>query len=247
MTVAPVGYQCPECIRSGRSRHPTTRFGGRVGRDGAGTTALISVCIAGFLFVGLLGGFGGNARWGMQPIRIALGGEWWRLGTAILMHAGVLHLALNMYMLHLLGLPLERLLGRLRLVLLFALSGLGGSVASFALSPVTTLSVGASGGIFGLMAASIVMSKRLQADYNQLLGLLAVNIVLGFVLPGIDWRAHLGGALVGALTAWVLTVTRGRQGSADLVRQAVLVVGLLLGMVGIVAWRTDAILSMVLF
>lgn len=248
MIPAAVGYQCPDCVRAGAAatRQPTTVFGGQLGREGAVSTTLIGICVAAFVALGMLNLGGGLDRWAMQPVAIALGDQWGRLLTAIFLHSGLLHLALNMYALYLLGPPLERTLGHGRFLTLFLVSGLGGSVASYAFSPLLTISVGASGAIFGLMAAWIVVHRRLNADATPVIILLGINVVLGFVVSGIDWRAHLGGAAVGAVVAVILTSGRGAQGRAKTGRQAVLVGLVLVGLVLVVVWRSQQIQSLLL-
>lgn len=245
MTAAPVGYQCPECVREGaRTRQVRTVFGGRVSRDGAVTMSIIGTCVALYLLVGVLGMAGGLIRWGMQPIAIAFGDQWFRLVSSIFLHSGLLHIGFNMYVLFLLGPPLERVLGHGRFLALFLVSGLGGSVASYAFSPVRTLSVGASGAIFGLMAAWIVVSRRMNADASQVIVLLLINVGLGFVLPGIDWRAHLGGAVTGALVAAALTTGQGPDGRAKLSRQVVAITGIVALLVVVAVWRTTQLQGM---
>jgi membrane associated rhomboid family serine protease len=243
MTAAAVGYQCPTCVQAGTAatRQARTVFGGRTTRDGAVTYAIMGTCVGLYLLVGVLGLLGGLARWGMQPVAIALGDEWFRLVSAIFLHSGLLHLGFNMYVLFLIGPPLERVLGHGRFLTLFLLSGLGGSIASYAFSPIRTLSVGASGAIFGLMAAWIVVSRRLNADAGQVMVLLAVNVALGFLLPGIDWRAHLGGAVTGAVVALALTTGRGEQGRQRLGQQVLVsaVIGAVL--IAVAVWRTAQI------
>jgi membrane associated rhomboid family serine protease len=243
MTAAAVGFQCPDCVAAGvaSTRQARTVFGGRLTRDGAVTFTIMGACIGLYVLVGMLGAAGGLSRWGMQPAAIALGDEWFRLVSAIFLHAGLLHLAFNMYVLFLLGPPLERLLGHGRFLVLFLLSGLGGSIASYAFSPIRTLSVGASGAIFGLMAAWIVVSRRLNADATQVLVLLAVNVVLGFVLPGVDWRAHLGGAVTGALVALALTTGRGAEGRQRLGQQVLVSLVIVAALLSVAVWRTGQI------
>ena len=123
--------------------------------------SLIGVCAFLFVTITLLDMAGGLARWGMQPVAIALEDQWFRLVSAMFLHAGWLHIGFNMYVLYILGPPLERVLGHGRFLTLYLLSGIGGSVASYWFSPVNTLSVGASGAIFGLMTAWIVVGRRL--------------------------------------------------------------------------------------
>lgn len=249
MTAAPVGYQCPDCVGAGAASVPAARtvFGGRVSRDGAVTMTLIGICVGAYLLVGVLGLVGGNARWGMQPAAIALADQWFRLFTSVFMHAGLLHLGFNMYVLFLLGTPLERVLGHGRFLTLFLVSGLGGAVASYAFSPVMTLSVGASGAIYGLMAGYIVIARRLDAEATQIIVLLAINVVLGFVLSGVDWRAHLGGAAVGAVTALVLTTGRGQRGREQVAQQVVATALILVALAAVALWRTAQIQQVVPF
>jgi len=243
MVPAAVGYQCPECVRVGQASVPERRtvFGGRLTRDGGVTMVIIGACSVLFVTVSLLGIAGGMARWGMQPLAIALGDEWFRLVSAVFLHGNWLHLGFNMYVLFLLGPPLERLLGHGRFATLFLVSGIGGSVASYAFSPLGTLSVGASGAIFGLMAAWIVIGRRLHRDTSQVLVLLAINVAIGFVVPGIDWRAHLGGAATGALVALVLTTSPGPRARSRLPLQVGAIALICIGLLVVAVWRTAQI------
>ncbi|HMB70357.1 MAG TPA: rhomboid family intramembrane serine protease, partial [bacterium] len=136
-------------------------------------------------------------------------GDLWRLVASIFLHAGVLHLVFNGYALYVLGRNLEAFYGAWTLLALFVLSGTGGSVASALLSD--AISVGASGGIFGLLGASLVFAFRhrgvLPARITRIMGTallpwVVLNIVLGVVVPRIDMAAHLGGLASGALLAW---------------------------------------------
>lgn len=202
MVAAPVGFQCPQCVKQAEesSRTPLTPMGGSLIKRATVTQVLIGINVAVFL-LGLLFGDTLIVDYGMQPATIALQGEWWRLMTAAFLHAGLLHIAFNMYVLWILGPTLESLFGHARFLVLYLVSALGGSVASYAFSPPNIIGVGASGAVFGLMAALLVVGKKHQRDVTQVLVLLAINIVIGFLAPGIDWRAHLGGAATGALVA----------------------------------------------
>lgn len=247
MTAASVGYQCPECVEAGQAsiREARTVFGGRITRDGAVTRTLIGICAVLFVAVTLLDLAGGLQRWGMWPLAIALDGEWFRLVSSVFLHAGWLHIAFNMYVLFILGPPLERVLGHGRFLTLYLLSGIGGAVASYWFSPVNTLSVGASGAIFGLMAAWIIVGRRLDRDVSQIIFLLGINVVLGFVLGGIDWRAHLGGAVTGALVAVVLTSGRGQERRQQLGRHTAATVAVSILLVVLTISRTAQIQDMV--
>jgi membrane associated rhomboid family serine protease len=205
------------------------------------TSALIG--ISAVAFVGQMGmGIGQSAvRFGMMPSAIALGGEWFRLLTAAFLHGGVIHIAFNMYILWLIGQQLERVLGHSRFLALYLVSAIGGSVASYAFSPFHTVSVGASGAVFGLMGALVVTGRRLRFDVSQMLVLIGLNTIIGFVVPGIDWRAHMGGLATGAIIAAVYARAprRGRSAWQWTGVAIVLVAALMVG-----AWRTAQIIGL---
>ena len=136
--------------------------------------------------------------------------EPWRVITSMFAHANVFHILFNMYALYLFGGQLEYLLGRGRFLALYFLSGIGGAAAVMVLSPATPV-LGASGAIFGLFSAYFVVSRRLGSNATQLLIVIGLNFALGFLLPGISWQAHLGGAVAGALVALVFVSTRRRE------------------------------------
>ena len=213
MISAPVGFQCPECVAAGRAVVPKNRFGGSFNTVPKVTRWILITCVSIFVLELLLGGANGFALgFGMIPIAIVQG-EWWRLVTSTLLHGSILHLLFNMYALYWLGPQLERTLGYLRFGALYFLAALGGSVASYWFSPIYTISVGASGAIFGLITATIVIGRQVNSDVSQLLVLLGINVVIGFLQPNIDWRAHFGGALIGAAVAY--TFTKGTRLNRD--------------------------------
>lgn len=205
MVPAPVGFQCPECVANAaaETRQPTTVAGGRIIDRPVVTYTLIGINAVVFLLEVVAGIGSVSGDWGMSPFAIAQNNEWWRLLTSAFLHGSFLHIAFNMYVLYALGPTLERLLGHTRYITLYVLAALGGSVASYAFSDLNTLSVGASGAIFGLMGALVVAGRRLRYDVTQVLVLLGVNLVIGFITTGVDWRAHLGGLVTGAATAAV--------------------------------------------
>lgn len=137
------------------------------------------------------------------------GGEYYRLLTAAFLHGDLSHLALNMVALFLLGSALEPHLGRLRFTVLYVLSALGGSAASYAFS--LGPSLGASGAVFGLLGATLVVNRRLRRETAGLWILLAINVAYGFWRPDIDWRAHFGGLAAGAAVAAVLAYAPARK------------------------------------
>jgi membrane associated rhomboid family serine protease len=213
MTEASVGFQCPECVRAGHqgTRTARTTFGGRVSSDqGYVSKALIGISVVVYVVQFALGAEF-SARFWLVGAQFFPGlgegvaaGEFYRLLTAAFLHGGIFHLGLNMYALYLFGPPLEQALGRLRFVALYGLSALGGSAASYAFSAPTQPSLGASGAVFGLLGAFLVVSRRLGRDASMVYVLLAINLVAGFLLPNIDWRAHVGGLVAGAAVAAAL-------------------------------------------
>jgi membrane associated rhomboid family serine protease len=127
-------------------------------------------------------------------------GAYYRLLTAMFIHYGILHLALNMWALWVLGRSLEGALGPIRFLALYLISGLGGNVAAYLISP-HALSAGASTALFGLFAALFVVLKRLRRDTSSVIPILVINLVITFAVPGISIAGHLGGMVTGALVA----------------------------------------------
>lgn len=134
----------------------------------------------------------------------------WTLITSGFAHdwTSPLHLALNMYSLYIFGQAVEPLLGRWRYLSLYMVSLLAGGVSVLWLGGLTSQTVGASGAIFGLMAAYAVFLRSLGQPSGQMLGLIAFNLIFGFMNSGISWQGHVGGLLGGALVAWIYGQTR---------------------------------------
>jgi len=130
-------------------------------------------------------------------------GAYYRLITAMFLHYGLIHLALNMWALWVLGRNLEAVLGPARFLGLYLLAGLGGNVACYLLSP-NSLAAGASTAVFGLFAAFFVVLRKLGRDTSAVIGILVVNVVLTFTVPGISIAGHLGGLITGAVVGAVL-------------------------------------------
>lgn len=157
--------------------------------------------------------------------RPALGApfEPWRMLTSALLHqpisipgsvVGVTHILFNMVALVMFGRPLESVIGAGRLVGIYVLGALGGSVgvlaASFVgLMPPFTAVYGASGAVFAVLGAVAVVQRRLGVDVRTLVVLIGINLAIGFVVPGIAWQAHVGGLIVGAITGWLFVANRG--------------------------------------
>jgi membrane associated rhomboid family serine protease len=132
-------------------------------------------------------------------------GEWWRLVTAAFLHANLIHLGMNMLGLWWFGAPVEAALGRTRFLLLYVVSGLAGSAGALIASP-NGITVGASGCLFGLLGAALVLER--QGTYvfgGGALGIIVINLAFTFLVPGISIGGHLGGLVGGALGALALS------------------------------------------
>jgi rhomboid protease GluP len=131
-------------------------------------------------------------------------GEFYRVLTVALVHGGLMHLAFNMYALLVLGNPLEKAFGKSKFLTVFIISLIAGSLTSLWLNPTNSPSVGASGALFGLFGAMAIVGRRIGVEVKSIAVILAINFAIGFILPGIDWHAHLGGLIGGALSAVLL-------------------------------------------
>lgn len=135
-------------------------------------------------------------------------GQWYRLLTVALMHDQTsdlpYHLAFNMLALHSLGTQIESILGKTKFLAIFFISLLAGSITSTYFLPFNGYSIGVSGAVFGLFGAILVIGKKYGADMKSTLITVGLNLAAGFTIPGIDWRAHVGGLIGGALTARIL-------------------------------------------
>ena len=182
---APVGFHCRDCMQDARSTLRRIKV-----KQATLTRVIIGICVAVFL----LDAAGSNdlyIEYGVNRIAITEFGQYYRLITAMFIHGSIVHIVFNMLILFQFGSAIEEFIGSLRFATLYFLAGIGGSVASFFFNDPFAFSVGASGAIFGLMGAYLM-----------------VNIVLGFVLPNIDWYGHFGGLAVGLAVGAVLNLQR---------------------------------------
>jgi len=136
-------------------------------------------------------------------------GAWWQLLTSAFTHASMLHIGFNMFALWVLGPQLERVLGRTRFLALYLLSGLAGSVAVYWLSDPSSTTIGASGAVFGLMGALLVLAARAGGDVRTILFWLGANVAITFLGgSNISWQGHLGGLAGGLLVTFLVVALR---------------------------------------
>lgn len=212
MITAPVGFQCPECVKGAPPVRRYSEIRRPTSQQVAVTFALIAVNVA--LYLPTLSGGGATGR-GANDLTANFAlygpavadGEWYRLITSGFLHYGLLHIGFNMFILYQLGLILEPAFGRVRFALLYFAALLGGSVGALLLSP-NSLTAGASGAVFGCMGAVVVALRRrgvgvLQSNIGMLL---VINLVLS-LRPGISVGGHLGGLAAGALAGFALEHT----------------------------------------
>jgi len=210
MTPAPVGLRCPE--HSGKAQgikrvaqvaeKTATGIGSR--RMNAVTMGLIAINVGVFVAELAMGGDAANGtqNWiydhGVLFGPYVANGDWWRLLTAAFLHYGPIHLALNMYGLYLAGSLLEHVIGRWRFLLLYLASGLAGSAGALIASYLAG-TVGASGAIFGVFGALYILERRRHiSSGGQIAGLIVLNLVFTFAVPGISIGGHVGGLIGGA-------------------------------------------------
>jgi membrane associated rhomboid family serine protease len=223
MVVASVGHQCPECVAEGRrtQRPALTHFGGSLaGENGIVTKTLIGLNAAIFILAAaitqgasllsggselhVIGAVNGPGYVVQQGIPYLLGypgidqGGFYRLLTAMFLHYGIIHLALNMYALWALGRTLEAALGPIRFAALYLIAGIGGNVAAYIFAP-NSLTAGASTAIYGLFAAYFIVLKKLGRNASAVIPVIVINVALTFAIPGISIAGHLGGLVTGAI------------------------------------------------
>lgn len=221
MNFAPVGIRCPEHAAVGGKRASSgPRRQMRTARRRAGslaapaTVTLVAINVLVYLVtvaqgagIGRPGGslFENGALVGL----LVADGEWWRLVTAMFLHASILHIAFNMFALYWLGTIVEEAIGTGRFVLIYFASGLAGSAGALVFSSPVDVTVGASGAIFGIMGALLVLEYMTTGSFaGQAMGLIVINMVITFTIPNISVGGHLGGLIGGIAATYALMRTR---------------------------------------
>lgn len=226
---AAVGIHCVDCVRESARTAPRARnpLGGSasalsIGGGTPATTILVALCVVVYFLQLIVPGLEQSLWFAPYAGR----DEPWRFVTAAFLHGGITHILFNMLALWTIGQPLERAMGVSRFVALFLVSAVGGSVGYLLIAQATASpgqvltqwqtswfqpTVGASGAVFGLFAAELVLARRQGRDLRAMLIFLGLNLVIGFTVPNIAWQAHLGGFVTGAALASVMWATRSRE------------------------------------
>ena len=213
MTPAPVGQRCPEHSGKAQGMGRVTAGARRTAFEGTGalvTKALIVANVVVYVITAAQGrGIndpGGSLflKWALYGPAVA-NGDWWRLVTSTFLHANILHIAFNMYFLWFVGSAVESALGRGRFLAIYLVSGLAGSAGALVIDP-TTVTVGASGAIFGILGAALVLERqKVYVLGGQALMLIGISLVFSFVFSGISYGGHIGGLIGGVLCTLVLS------------------------------------------
>jgi membrane associated rhomboid family serine protease len=226
MVFGPVGIRCPDHAgaggRAAAPRRAARRASVSLSRYGPFVTfGLIGINVGVFLLELLMGaGINGQSGWlyvhGVLYGPAVGAGDWWRLITAAFLHYGPLHLGMNMLVLWFIGPALEDYFGHWRYALVYLVSGLAGSAGALMLDP-NSLTVGASGAIWGLMGAALVLeARRIYVFGGQALGLVVFNLIFTLVIPGVSLGGHIGGGIGGAIAALAFSSLRRTPALATL-------------------------------
>jgi membrane associated rhomboid family serine protease len=246
MTPAPVGHHCPVCVAE--ERRSVRRVRAAFPRPRSAAMVLLGINAGVFVVETVLGGSTNPTvlvgMGAMVPALVAAG-EYWRLVTAMFLHIGLLHLMLNSLGLYIFGNLIEQVLGTVGFVAIYLVAGFVASVASFAFGSPVALAAGASGAIFGPLGAWLAYNLRrrslslARANVQGALLLIAINVVFGLSVPGIDNLAHIGGLAAG-VAAGFLAEGVGRRA----IRTTTTVAGLtlmVLGAAALAAWRAASL------
>jgi membrane associated rhomboid family serine protease len=252
MRDAAVGFHCPTCVAEGAKsmRAGRTAYGGQLPGNAALTSqVLIGINAAVWLLIMVTGGNSSlwvgrlallpdDALWRHSATEVVLihgvaGGAWWQLVTSMFTHVEIWHIGFNMLALWVLGPQLELALGRVRFLALYFGSGLAGSALVYWLAPTNQSTLGASGAIFGLMGALLIVALKVGGNVQSLLGWIGINFLITVAGRGyISWQGHLGGFLGGlALAAILVYAPRERRSMWQTIGVCVVVAAILVAIV----------------
>lgn len=220
--MAPVGIRCPEHAGGPRSAarrlRPVVQAQRRAGSIVAPVTKALIAINVGIYLITAVQGAGINNPGGSLFDKTALygplvkNGDWWRLITAAFLHGSILHIGFNMLALYWIGTPVEQYLGRVRYIGLYVVAGLAGSAGALVQAPLA-VTVGASGAIFGILGAMLILEWQATGRLGgNAMSLIVLNLVISFAIPGISWGGHVGGLIGGILVT--LAFARWGRGHA---------------------------------
>lgn len=219
MNSASVGFQCPSCVKEGAKSTQVGRlpYGGEASADPRlSTFAIIAVNVAVWLAITANGGQSSSLvdklsiipregyrllGGGVVQVPGVSTGSWWQVITSAFTHVEPLHIGLNMLALYFLGPALEQVLGRTRFLAIYFVSAICGSAGVMLFADPAQATLGASGAIFGLMGALVVLAIKIKGDVRSIMMWIGLNLVITFSVPNISWQGHLGGLLGGAILA----------------------------------------------
>jgi membrane associated rhomboid family serine protease len=235
MVPASVGHQCPECVNEGKHLQRTVSV--RSERPIA-TIGLVAACVVMFAITAGSTASGTLYRYGASFGPAVAAGDWWRLITPMFLHAGLAHIAFNMFALYIYGQGLERAYGTPIFIGIFLVTGFAGNAMSFYARPIE-IGVGASGAVFGILGTWAVyfFRRRSNPQANQMLkgiiGIVVINLLFGAAIQGIDNWAHLGGLLGGAVVGVASEYLLPRREKLGAIIGMALVIVLGIGLVGV--------------
>lgn len=242
---ASVGQHCVWCVAEARKSAPKVKSTMQANSPAVLTIIGINVAVyllESFFPAAIIG------RFGERPAIIAANGEYWRLFTAMFLHAplgtriGIFHILFNMYILRVYGPNVEEAFGKVRFVLMYLIAGLSGGALSYLLSDCRITGLGASGAIFGVVGILLVYLYRrrsstfVRAYQRSLMTFVGINLVFGFIFPGIDNWAHIGGLAGGLMLGAGLDA--GPAGNVSRGREVATILGVVGLLAAVIAFRT---------
>lgn len=208
------------------------------------TYIIIAICILLYIIMEIFGNGSTNnitlLKFGANLDVLVKNGEYYRLFTSIFLHIGIMHLLCNMYSLYIIGREVESLFGKIKYIIIFILSGVFGSVLSIAFSH-NVISAGASGAIFGLLGALLYFGMHYrtylgEALVRSIIPILIINLIIGFLSPGIDMAAHIGGFVGGILVSMMVGIP-DKSKTKDIINGTILTIIYLLFISYLAFWR----------
>ena len=208
------------------------------------TYIIIAICILLYIIMEIFGNGSTNnitlLKFGANLDVLVKNGEYYRLFTSIFLHIGIMHLLCNMYSLYIIGREVESLFGKVKYIIIFILSGIFGSILSIAFSH-NVISAGASGAIFGLLGALLYFGMHYRTYLGEslvrsIIPILIINLIIGFLSPGIDMAAHIGGFVGGILVSMMVGIP-DKSKTKDIINGTILTIIYLLFISYLAFWR----------